>query len=102
LNFYSGNLSRFQYFDRKGNTHQGQFSKIRTPQITLAFHWPAKINKFSGVPQKRKSDGDSKKIYEHKRKRGFIDSWSKNFDGLHDSSDGMICTYYKKFPNIKS
>jgi hypothetical protein len=25
---------------------------------------------FSGVPQKRKSDGDSKKIYEHKRKRG--------------------------------
>ena len=30
---------------------------------------------FSGVPQKRKSDGDSKKIYEHKRKRGFIDSW---------------------------
>ena len=21
LNFYSGNLSRFQYFDRKGNTH---------------------------------------------------------------------------------
>jgi hypothetical protein len=23
LNFYSGNLSRFQYFDRKGNTHQG-------------------------------------------------------------------------------
>jgi hypothetical protein len=45
LNFYSGNLSRFQYFDRKGNTHQGQFSKIRTPQITLAFHWPAKINK---------------------------------------------------------
>ena len=55
---------------------------------------------FSGVPQKRKSDGDSKKIYEHKRKRGFIDSWSKNFDGLQDSSDGMICTYYKKFPNI--
>jgi hypothetical protein len=39
LNFYSGNLSRFQYFDRKGkgNTHQGQFSKIRTPQITLAW-----------------------------------------------------------------
>jgi hypothetical protein len=32
---------------------------------------------FSRVPQKRKSDGDSKKIYEHKRKRGFIDSWSK-------------------------
>jgi hypothetical protein len=29
---------------------------------------------FSGVPQKRKLDGDSKKIYEHKRKRGFIDS----------------------------
>ena len=23
LNFYSGNLSRFQYFDRKGNAHQG-------------------------------------------------------------------------------
>ena len=23
LNFYSDNLSRFQYFDRKGNTHQG-------------------------------------------------------------------------------
>jgi hypothetical protein len=22
LNFYSSNLSRFQYFDRKGNTHQ--------------------------------------------------------------------------------
>ena len=55
---------------------------------------------FSGVPQIRESDGDSKKIYEHKRKRGFIDSWSKNFDGLQDSSDGMICTYYKKFPNI--
>jgi hypothetical protein len=32
--------------------------------------------------------------------RGFIDSWSTNFDGLQDSSDGMICTYYKKFPNI--
>jgi hypothetical protein len=31
---------------------------------------------------------------------GFIDSWSTNFDGLQDSSDGMICTYYKKFPNI--
>jgi hypothetical protein len=26
--------------------------------------------------------------------------YSKNFDGLQDSSDGMICTYYKKFPNI--
>jgi hypothetical protein len=38
---------------------------------------------FSGVPQIRESDGDSKKIYEHKRKRGFIDSWSKIFDGLH-------------------
>jgi hypothetical protein len=48
---------------------------------------------FSGVPQIRESDGDSKKIYEHKRKRGFIDSWSKNVDGLQDSSDGMICTY---------
>jgi hypothetical protein len=24
----------------------------------------------------------------------------KKFDGLQDSSDGMICTYYKKFPNI--
>ena len=23
LNFYFSNLSRFQYFDRKGNTHQG-------------------------------------------------------------------------------
>jgi hypothetical protein len=34
------------------------------------------------------------------RKRGFIDSWSKHFDGLQDSSDGMICTYYKKFSNI--
>ena len=55
---------------------------------------------FTGVPQIRQSDGDSKKIYEHKRKRGFIDSWSKNFDGLQDSSDGMICTYCKKFPNI--
>jgi hypothetical protein len=33
---------------------------------------------FSGVPQIRESDGDSKKIYEHKRKRGFIDSWSTN------------------------
>jgi hypothetical protein len=33
------------------------------------------------------------KIYEHKRKRGFIDSWSKYFDGLQDSSDGMIRTY---------
>jgi hypothetical protein len=55
---------------------------------------------FSGVPQKRKSDGDSKKIYEHKRKRGFIDSWSKNFDGLQDSSDGMICTYCKKLENL--
>jgi hypothetical protein len=29
---------------------------------------------FSDVPQKRKSDGKSKKIYELKRKRGFIDS----------------------------
>jgi hypothetical protein len=55
---------------------------------------------FSGVPQKRKLDGESKKIYELKRKRGFIDSWSKYFDGLQDSSNGMICTYYKKFPNI--
>jgi hypothetical protein len=27
---------------------------------------------FSGVPQKRKLDGESKKIYELKRKRGFI------------------------------
>jgi hypothetical protein len=53
---------------------------------------------FSGVPQIRESD--SKKIYEHKRKRGFIDSWSQIFDGLQDSSDGMICTYCKKFPNI--
>ena len=49
---------------------------------------------FSEVPQKRKSDGESKKIYELKEgKRGFIDSWSKDFDGLQDSSDGMICTY---------
>jgi hypothetical protein len=44
--------------------------------------------------------GDSKKIYEHKRKRGFIDSWSKIVDGLQDSSNGMIRTYCKKFPNI--
>jgi hypothetical protein len=55
---------------------------------------------FSGVPQKWISDGESKKIYELKRKRGFIDSWSKDIDGLQDSSDGMICTYCKKFPNI--
>jgi hypothetical protein len=48
------------------------------------------------VPQIRESDGDSKKIYEHKRKRGFIDSWSKNVDGLQDSSDGTIRTYCKK------
>jgi hypothetical protein len=48
----------------------------------------------------RKECGDSKKIYEHKRKRRFIDSWSKHFDGLQGSSDGMICTYCKKFPNI--
>jgi hypothetical protein len=41
---------------------------------------------FSGVPQIRELDGDSKKIYEHKRKRGFIDSWSKNFDGLQDKN----------------
>jgi hypothetical protein len=34
------------------------------------------------------------------RGRGFIDSWSNFFDGLQDSSDGMICTYCKKFPNI--
>jgi hypothetical protein len=71
LNFYSSNLSRFQYFDRKGNTHQ----------------------------EKEIRDIESKKIYELKRKRGFIDSWSKDFDGLQDSSDGMICTYCKKFPN---
>jgi hypothetical protein len=51
---------------------------------------------FSGVPQIRESDGDSMNI----RGRGFIDSWSKNVDGLQDSSDGMICTYCKKFPNI--
>jgi hypothetical protein len=57
------------------------------------------LNFYSGI---RESDGDSKKIYEHKRKRGFIDSWSKIFDGLQDSSDGMICTYYKKFPNINT
>jgi hypothetical protein len=55
---------------------------------------------FRGVPQKRKSDGEYKKIYELERKRGFIDSRSKDFDGLQDSSDGMICTYCKKFPNV--
>ena len=38
--------------------------------------------------------------YMNIRGRGFIDSWSKNVDGLQDSSDGMICTYCKKFPNI--
>ena len=53
-----------------------------------------------GFSQIRESNGDSKKKYEHKRKRGFIDSWSKNFDGLQDSSDGIICTYCKMFPNI--
>jgi hypothetical protein len=30
----------------------------------------------------------------------FCRTYSTNFDGLQDSSDGMICTYYKKFPNI--
>jgi hypothetical protein len=34
-------------------------------------------------------DGESKKIYELKRKRGFIDSWSKDFDELQDSSDAI-------------
>jgi hypothetical protein len=34
---------------------------------------------FSGVPQIWESDGDSKKIYEHKRKRGFIDSIDEDF-----------------------
>ena len=59
------------------------------------------LGKFFGeVPQKRKSDGESKKIYELKRKRGFIDSRSKDFDGLQDSSDGKICTYCKKFPKL--
>jgi hypothetical protein len=38
--------------------------------------------------------------YMNIRGRGFIDSWSKIFDGLQDSSDGIICTYCKKFPNI--
>jgi hypothetical protein len=32
-------------------------------------------------------------LRKYKRKRVFIDSWSKDFDGLQDSSDGMICTY---------
>jgi hypothetical protein len=63
--------------------HRLTMTVIYQAQVTLGKF-------FSGVPQKRKSDGDSKKIYEHKRKRGFIDSWSKDFDGLQDSSDGMI------------
>jgi hypothetical protein len=39
-------------------------------------------------------------LIKYQRKRGFIDSWSKDFDGLQDSSDGLICTYCKTFPNI--
>jgi hypothetical protein len=42
--FYLNIASYVSYFDRKGSTHQGLFSKIRTPQITLAFQWPTKIN----------------------------------------------------------
>jgi hypothetical protein len=57
--------------------------------IAKAIHIRTLGKFFSGVPQKRKSDGESKKIYELNRKRGFIDSWSKDFDGLQDSSDGQ-------------
>ena len=67
-----------------------------SPRIWCQYGTSNPLEFFSEVPQKRKSDGDSKKIYEHKRKRGFIDSWSKKFDGLQDSSDGMICTYCYK------
>jgi hypothetical protein len=46
---------------------------------------------FSGVPQIRESDGDSKKIYEHKRKRGFIDSWSTNYVPYHRLTMTIVC-----------
>ncbi|CAC5420100.1 unnamed protein product [Mytilus coruscus] len=56
---------------------------------------------FSGIPEKRKSDSqsESKAKYEQKRKpRVFIESWRKEFDGIEDSPDRMICSFCTKFP----
>lgn len=55
---------------------------------------------FSGVPQKKKSDDASKKVYELKRKRQFLESWKKDFEGIENSEDGMICKFCKEFPDI--
>ena len=59
------------------------------PRIYKTCHIPANVYSISQTQSQNL-----------KRKRGFIDLWSKNVDGLQDSSDGMICTYCKKFPNI--
>ena len=55
---------------------------------------------FFGNKEKEKekcSQEESKKRYELKRKRGFVDSWKIEFDGLIDSENGMICTVCQKY-----
>jgi hypothetical protein len=46
------------------------------------------------------SGTESEILSRHLREYDKFDEGSKKFDGLQDSSDGMICTYCKKFPNI--
>lgn len=57
---------------------------------------------FKGVPQKPEKSGsnESKKEYENKRKRGFLESWKEDFIGLEDTENGMICTVCVQFKDV--
>ena len=45
----------------------------------------------------RKDQEENKKAYERKRKRGFIEAWRDEFQGLTDTPEGMICTDCSRF-----
>lgn len=58
---------------------------------------------FSGVKdrEKRKADEtESKKKYETKRSRGFVESWKEEFQWIEDTDKGMICNYCKEFKDL--
>ena len=58
------------------------------------------LSKFFNVPNKaskRKSSAETKKEYEKKRVRGWVDSWGSMFDGLKDTEKGMVCGTCLKF-----
>ena len=46
------------------------------------------------------TSSDSKKKYEAKRKRGFIDAWGHEFEWVKCENDTMFCSVCREFPTV--